>query len=101
MKKKRQIPASEPAAHGLERAAAHAAGRGNRRQKCRERGYYYLHRHLNNPLLHTSSLLTIHYSLARRAPRLVFIKVSSSVTTAATACIDHQARSLSRHCEAT
>ena len=53
MKKKRQIPASEPAAHGLERAAAHAAGRGNRRQKCRERGYYYLHRNLNNPFLHT------------------------------------------------
>ena len=55
MKIKRQIPASEPAAHGLEGAAAHAAGRGNRCQKCRERGYYYLHRNLNNPFLHTLS----------------------------------------------
>ena len=53
MKKKRQIPASEPAAHGLEGAAAHAACGRYGRQKCRERGYYYLHRNLNNPFLHT------------------------------------------------
>ena len=54
MKIKRQIPASEPAAHGLEGAVAHAACRCNRRKKCRERGYYYLHRNLNNLFLHNS-----------------------------------------------
>ena len=53
MKIKRQIPASEPAALDLEWAVAHAARGRDGRQKCRERGYYYLHRHLNNPLLHT------------------------------------------------
>ena len=36
----------------LERSVAHAARGRDGRQKCRERGYYYLHRNLNNSLLH-------------------------------------------------
>ena len=32
-------------------ALPHATGRSDRRQKCRERGYYHLHRQLNDPLL--------------------------------------------------
>ena len=36
----------------LERSVAHATRCTNRRQEGRERGYYYLHRNLYNPLLH-------------------------------------------------
>ena len=36
----------------LERTVAHAARGGDGRQEGRERGYYYLHRNLNDPLLH-------------------------------------------------
>ena len=67
------------------RAVAHAARGRDGRQEGRERGYYNLHRHLNDPLLHT----------------LVLIKVCSTISTGTTARIDHQARSLSGHCEAT
>ena len=42
----------------LERAVTHATCGRNRCQKGRERGYYYLHRHLNNPLFHTHLSLT-------------------------------------------
>ena len=35
----------------LERAATHAAGCSQCRQECRERGYYHLHRQLDDPLL--------------------------------------------------
>ena len=31
----------------------------NGRQECRERGYYHLHRNLNNPLLHNNCQLSI------------------------------------------
>ena len=37
----------------LERTVAHTARGGDGRQEGRERGYYYLHRNLNNPFLHT------------------------------------------------
>ena len=47
------------------------------------------------------SLFVIHYSLARRAPRLVLIEVCSSVTATTSTGIDHEARSLSGHSEAT
>ena len=36
----------------LERTVAHAARGGDGRQEGRERGYYYLHRNLNDPFLH-------------------------------------------------
>ena len=48
-----------PAQFLLEGAVAHAARGRDGRQEGRERGYYYLHRHLNNPLFHNSSLFTI------------------------------------------
>ena len=35
----------------LKRPIPHATGRSDCRQKCRERGYYHLHRQLNDPLL--------------------------------------------------
>ena len=38
----------------LERAEAHAARGGNRRQEGREGGYYHLHRYLNDALFHAS-----------------------------------------------
>ena len=47
----------------LEWPVTHATRGRDGRQKGCERGYYHLYRHLNNPLLHTSSLLTIHFSL--------------------------------------
>ena len=47
------------------------------------------------------SVFTIHYSLAKRSERLVFVQICATITTGATARIDHEARSLSRHCEAT
>ena len=34
------------------RSVSHTTCRCNRRQKCRECGYYHLHRHLNDPLFH-------------------------------------------------
>ena len=34
------------------RSIPHATRGRDGRQKCRERGYYYLHRNLNKPLLH-------------------------------------------------
>ena len=37
----------------LKRSVAHATRGRDGRQKCRERGYYNLHRHLNNSLFHT------------------------------------------------
>ena len=118
------------------RSVSHAARGRNRCQKCRERGYYYLHRHLNNPLFHTSSLFIIHYSLfisvalslwrwssnasgtdpsafyfVKRwgpVPRcsellwpLILVQIGAAISTATTTGIDHQARSLSRHREAT
>ena len=118
----------------LEGAVAHATRGRDGRQEGRERGYYYLHRNLNDPLLHNYSLLIIHYSLfislalwrwssnisgtdpsafylsndGGLIPRcsellwpLILIKVSTAISTAATARIDHEARSLSGHCEAT
>ncbi len=39
---------------------SHAARGGDGRQEGRECGYYYLHRNLNDPLLHDYSLFTIH-----------------------------------------
>ena len=45
------------------RPISHTARSGNRRQEGCERGYYNLHRNLNNPLFHSSSPYTIHYSL--------------------------------------
>ena len=56
-------------------AAAHATCGRDGRQEGRECGYYYLHRHLNDPLLHT----------------LVLIKVCSTISTGTTARIDHEA----------
>ena len=35
----------------LKRSSSHAAGRSDRRQECRERSYYHLHRQLNQSLL--------------------------------------------------
>ena len=39
----------------VQRAVAHTAGGGQRRQKGGERGYYHLHRNLNDSLLHRFS----------------------------------------------
>ena len=36
----------------VQRAVAHTAGGGQRRQKGGERGYYHLHRNLNDSLFH-------------------------------------------------
>ena len=47
----------------LEWPVTHATRGRDGRQECRERGYYHLHRHLNDFLLHTFSLFTVHYSL--------------------------------------
>ena len=42
----------------LERSSAHARGCAKCRQECCERGYYHLHRQLNDPLfLHFLSLI--------------------------------------------
>ena len=43
----------------LEGAVAHATRGGNRRQEGRERGYYHLHRNLNDPLFHTFFFLKL------------------------------------------
>ena len=45
---------SEGSECSLERSVAHAARGGDGRQEGRERGYYHLHRNLNDSLLHTS-----------------------------------------------
>ena len=45
------------------RSVSHATRGRDGRQEGRERGYYNLHRNLNNPLFHSSSPYTIHYSL--------------------------------------
>ena len=42
----------------LERSVPHARGRANRRQECCERGYYHLHRQLDDPLLLHNFLLS-------------------------------------------
>ena len=47
-----------------DRPLSHATRGRDGRQEGRKRGYYYLHRHLNDPLFHDYSLFTIHYSLA-------------------------------------
>ena len=57
----------ESAGFDLEGAVAHATrGRDGRQEGC-ERGYYNLHRNLNNSLFHSPclyySLFTLHYSL--------------------------------------
>ena len=56
-------------AHFLERnwSVAHTTRGRDGRQEGRECGYYYLHRNLNDPLFHTSSLFIIHYSLTQRS----------------------------------
>jgi len=76
-----------PAQFLLEGAVAHAARGRDGRQEGRECGYYYLHRHLNDTLLHSFSLITNHYSLAQR---LVLVEVIATVTTRATR-VDHEA----------
>ena len=38
------------------RPIPHTTRGRNRRQKCRERGYYNLHRHLNNSFLHLTQI---------------------------------------------
>ena len=43
-----------PAYFSLEGPVAHAARGRDGRQEGRERGYYYLHRNLNETLFHTS-----------------------------------------------
>ena len=45
-------PAQQSGGILLEGAVAHTTRGRNRRQKCRERSYYHLHRNLYNPLLH-------------------------------------------------
>ena len=70
---------------------AHAARGRDGRQEGRERGYYHLHRYLNNPLLHAS-------------PPFRLILVEAIVTIVATADrtrVDHEAGSLSGHGEVT
>ena len=42
---------------------SHAARGGNGCQKCRERGYYYLHRNLNDLFLHTLILFRLNHLL--------------------------------------
>ena len=44
-------------------SVAHAARGGDGRQESCERGYYYLHRNLQNPLLHNSSFLHLPSSI--------------------------------------
>ena len=48
------------------RSVPHATRGRDGRQEGRERGYYNLHRNLNETLLHDSSLFTLHSSLAKR-----------------------------------
>ena len=69
---------------------AHATGRCDGRQEGRERGYYHLHRNLNDTLLHT-------------LPPSLFGVAAFVITTAATcsARVDHEGRSLSGHREVT
>ena len=72
----------------LEGAVAHATcGRNGRQEGC-ECGYYHLHRYLNNPLLHNSSLFT------RLGVRIIVIIFTF-------AGVDDQGRGLTRHSEAT
>ena len=47
----------------LEGAVAHTARGRDGRQEGRERGYYHLHRNLNETLLHDLILFTLHSSL--------------------------------------
>jgi len=78
-----------PAQFLLEGAVAHAARGRDGRQEGRECGYYNLHRYLNDSLFHTSPPFG-----------LVLVEVIATVATRA-ARVDHEARSLSGHCEAT
>ena len=68
----------------LNRSATHATRGRDGRQEGRERGYYNLHRNLNETLFHNSSLyyslFTLHYSLDLRAA-LVFVETFASVAT--------------------
>jgi len=83
------------------RSVTHTIGRGNRRQEGRERGYYNLHRNLNETLFHGPILFTLHSSLFTRAA-LVFIQSFAAIATfTADTRADHEGRSLSGHSEAT
>ena len=84
---KSRLPNRKPA-FLLEGAVAHAArGRNGRQEGC-ERGYYHLHRNLNNPLLHNSSLYT------RLSVRIIIIIF-------AFAGVDDQRTGLAGHSKAT
>ena len=60
---KLKSPGQSSGAFLLEGPVAHAARGGDGRQEGRERGYYHLHRNLNDSLFHDSSLFTLHSSL--------------------------------------
>ena len=48
-----------------ERAVAHATRGRNRRNECRERSYYHLHCHLNDPLLRHNSVYSKGFVLSK------------------------------------
>ncbi len=76
----------------LEGAVTHAARGCDGRQEGRECGYYHLHRHLNDALLHASPPF-----------RLILVEavVTIVVAVVTTAGVDDESRGLTRHCEAT
>ena len=107
----------------LEGAVAHTTRGRDGRQEGRERGYYNLHRNLNNPLLHTLFRLNVscrrsdtwgqarsvlfpmaHWCLSPvcHLYGLVLVEAFATVATfVAGTGADHEGRSLSGHSEAT
>ena len=107
----------------LKRSVSHATRGRDGRQEGRERGYYHLHRNLNNSLFHRLFRLNVswRWSLSRGlAPMiasliyqwgltpviglygLVFVQAFATISAfTADARADHEGRSLSGHSEAT
>ena len=75
-----------PLSIALQGPQAHATGGGDGRQEGRERGYYNLHRNLNNPLLHNCPLSIVHYQL--RSLVLVYLVVTIAATDGTR--VDHE-----------
>ena len=71
-----------------DRSVTHATRGRDGRQEGRECGYYYLHRNLNDSLLHSGSfhysLFVIHYSLLGIAALVI------AATAACSARVDHE-----------
>ena len=79
----------------LQGPQTHATRGGDGCQEGCERGYYYLHRNLNNPLLHNCPLSIVNYQL------LSLVLINLVIAAGSRSRVDHQRAGLGRHSEAT